>query len=111
MEILDATTPPVTPTNLISNYFLGDGVEVIDITFNGDPLAVGYFKNGLEEVGIERGIIMTSGRAAATNCATGQLGANCVGNQFSSTDNNSGASDPDLNAISTNTIFDACKFT
>ncbi|MBK9012985.1 MAG: hypothetical protein IPM82_02285 [Saprospiraceae bacterium] len=44
MEITDATTPPITPANLISNIFLGDGVEVTNVTFEGDPLAVGYFK-------------------------------------------------------------------
>ncbi|TAK44616.1 MAG: hypothetical protein EPO28_04585, partial [Saprospiraceae bacterium] len=45
MEITDATTPPITPENLITNIFLGDGVEVLDVTFNGDPLAIGYFKD------------------------------------------------------------------
>ncbi len=52
-----------TPESLISNVFLGDGVEVTNITYNGDDLAVGYFTNGLDNVGIDRGIVMSSGFA------------------------------------------------
>ncbi|MBI5914326.1 MAG: choice-of-anchor L domain-containing protein [Bacteroidetes bacterium] len=111
MEITDAATPPITPANLITNIFLGDGVEVLDVTFEGDPLAVGYFKNAEPIVGIDRGILMTSGRAASVNCSTGPLGADCNGVQFSSNDNASTASDPDLAAIATGGIFDATKFT
>jgi gliding motility-associated-like protein len=110
MEITDATTPPITPANLITNIFLGDGVEVLDVTFSGDPLAIGYFKNALNEVGIERGILMTSGRAASANCTGGPLGADCNGTQFSSNDNTSTVSDPDLSAIASGTIHDAAKF-
>ena len=111
MEISDATTPPLTPENLITNIFLGDGVEVLDVVFEGDPLSIGYFTKGEAEVGIERGIILTSGRAASANCTT-PIGANCVGNQFSSFDNASGAADPDLSTIANgSSIFDVAKFT
>ncbi len=114
MEITDATTPPITPENLISNIFLGDGVEVVDVTFEGDPLSVGYFKNGQNAVGIERGIVMTSGRATGINCnVPDQTGANCNGGQFASTDNGSSASDADLSAIAAGglSVFDVAKFT
>lgn len=111
MEITDATTPPITPENLITNIFLGDGVEVIDVTFDGDPLAVGYFKNAEPVVGIERGILLTSGRAASVNCNGGPLGADCGGTQFSSNDANSSAGDPDLASIATGGLFDVAKFT
>lgn len=111
MEVTDATTPPITPANLITNIFLGSGVEVLDVNFVGDPLAVGYFKNALNEVGIERGILLTSGRAAAVNCGPGPLGANCNGTQFCSNDNSGSATDPDLQAIASGTLFDFAKFT
>ena len=112
LEVTDANTPPFTPENLITNIFLGDGVEVLSVTFEGDPLAVGYFKNAQNEVGIDRGIIMTSGRAASSNInCTGPLGANCTGNQFSSNDNASGAGDADLASIAAGTLNDVAKFT
>lgn len=112
MEVTDATTPPFTPENLITNIFLGDGVEVLNVTYEGDPLAVGYFKSGQNAVGIDRGILLTSGRAASSspNC-TGPLGANCVGSQFSSNDVNSSATDPDLQSIAAGVLNDVAKFT
>ncbi|MBI1223759.1 MAG: hypothetical protein GC192_00865 [Bacteroidetes bacterium] len=110
MEITDATTAPITPENLITNIFLGDGVEVTDVTFTGDPLAVGYFKNAQNVVGIDRGILLTSGRAGSVNCGAGPLGADCGGNQFASNDNNGNATDPDLQAIAAGTLFDFARF-
>ncbi len=82
-----------TPENLISNVFLGDGVEVTDITYNGDDLAVGYFTNGMDDVGIDRGIVMASG--FATTAAT----ANTAGGTSGNTDGYSG--DPYLNGLTT----------
>ncbi len=57
------TGPIFTPESLISTVFLGDGVEVTNITYNGDDLAVGYFTNGEDNIGIDRGIVMSSGFA------------------------------------------------
>ncbi|MBK9012984.1 MAG: choice-of-anchor L domain-containing protein [Saprospiraceae bacterium] len=64
-------------------------------------------------MGIDRGILMTSGRAASVNCSSGPLGADCNGTQFSSTDNASSANDPDLSAIAAGglSVFDVAKFT
>jgi len=111
MEVTDAATPPITPANLITNIFLGDGVEVINVDYQGDPLAVGYFKNAQSEVGIERGILLTSGRAASVNCGSGPLGADCNGNQFSSNSTNSAITDPDLASIASGGLNDVARFT
>ncbi|MCC6726718.1 MAG: choice-of-anchor L domain-containing protein, partial [Saprospiraceae bacterium] len=114
MEVTDATTAPITPENLITNIFLGDGVEVLNVDFQGDPLSVGYFKNGDNAVGIPRGIVMTSGRSASTDCGIAvEGGADCVGSNFTSYDNDSGAADVDLSSIAANglAVFDVAKFT
>ncbi len=111
MEITDASTAPFTPENLISNIFLGDGVNVLNVTFEGDPLAVGYFKDGENAIGIDRGIILTSGRAAAVSCNGGPFGADCLGNNFASTDVNSSAFDNDLSSIANGTPLDIAKYT
>jgi gliding motility-associated-like protein len=112
MEVTDANTPPFTPENLITNIFLGEGVEVISVMYDGDPGAVGFFKNGNNAVGIDRGIILTSGRAASSdpNC-NGQLGANCDGFQFASNDAISSASDADLQSIATGGLNDVARYT
>ncbi|MCK6695072.1 MAG: choice-of-anchor L domain-containing protein, partial [Thermoanaerobaculia bacterium] len=61
MQVTDAASAPYTPGNLIPNVFLGEGVEVVNVVFKGAPPAVGYFSNGLQAVGLERGIVLTTG--------------------------------------------------
>jgi gliding motility-associated-like protein len=70
IEVSGGNQNPWTPQNLIENVFLGDGVEVSNITYNGDDASVGYFQNGLADIGMERGIVMASG------WAVGALGPN-----------------------------------
>jgi hypothetical protein len=82
-----------TPENLVTNVFLGNGVEVTNLTYAGDNLAVGYFTNGTNDVGMERGIVMASG--FATTAATPNNGGGTTG------DTNSAPNDPDLSAITT----------
>ena len=54
-----------TPENLISNVFLGEGVEVTNISYSGTNNAVGFFTNGNSDVGINRGIVMSTGLASS----------------------------------------------
>jgi gliding motility-associated-like protein len=64
VEMLPANQPPYNPTSLIENVFLGEGVIVQGIQFQGNFAQVGYF-NGLEQdIGIGRGIVMTTGNVA-----------------------------------------------
>ena len=51
--------------NLITNVFLGDGVEVTNIEYSGTNNSVGFFSNGTNDVGINRGIIMSTGLATS----------------------------------------------
>ncbi len=108
IEVTAATTAPYTPENLITNVFLGDGVEVLSVQYDGDPLAVGFFKNGSDEIGIERGIVMTSGLAATTGSS---FGADGLGSNFASNNNSSVITDPDVVAISSSTPFNIARYT
>jgi gliding motility-associated-like protein len=109
LQATGANTPPFTPQNLISNIFLGNGVEVSNIQYNGDPIAVGYFTGGNNVIGIERGIILTSGRAAGTS--VGAFGCNATGSDFASNDNNGGSNDPNLGPLSTEALRDVAAYT
>ncbi len=53
-----------TPKNLIINDFLGDGVEVLDVVYTGKDYSTGKFSNIGDIIGIDRGIIMTTGKAS-----------------------------------------------
>ncbi|HRI58304.1 MAG TPA: choice-of-anchor L domain-containing protein, partial [Saprospiraceae bacterium] len=113
-QLLQATasnTPPFTPQNLITNILLGDGVEVTNITYNGEPAAVGYFTGGTQAVGIERGIVLTSGAVESAGGIFGTVGCNETGGDFASTDNLIFTNDPDLAALTTSTIRDLAVYT
>lgn len=58
-----------TPEDLIKNVFLGEGVEITSVTFNGSADAVGYFGNGLKDVQIDKGIVLSTGKAISAASA------------------------------------------
>jgi gliding motility-associated-like protein len=51
------------PITLISNVFIGQGMDIDTIIYEGDPQQVGYFQNGGAAVGIADGILITNGNA------------------------------------------------
>lgn len=101
MQVVTSNKPPFTPENLISNILLGDGVEVTGITFNGNPIAVGYFTGGTNAIGIDRGIVLTSGRAEGIPplLTPGNPGSDNNGLNFATYDNNSLVVDASLSAV------------
>ncbi len=113
MEITPGNFNPYTPESLITDIFIDDGVEVLNVTYTGDPEAVGYFFNASGDIGIERGIVMTSGQA---NLANGP--ANCEDTNSCGTTggavgfDNTGLGDQDLLDIapSANSINDAAIY-
>lgn len=113
MQVTNANTPPFTPVNLISNIFLGDGLEVTNIAFNGQPVSVGYFTDGTQAVGLERGIVMTTGLAETANANLGQFGSEATGSAFAN--NNVGGFapgfDPDLSPLASGLLFDITSYT
>ncbi|MEM1214226.1 MAG: choice-of-anchor L domain-containing protein [Bacteroidota bacterium] len=110
-QLLDVVNgAPITPENLISNVFLGDGVEVVSINFDGNADAVGLFTNGQNSIGMERGVVMTTGFAAA---APGQTGVNVNSSTNSSDNNGVFTSDDDLEDIvgNGNDIVNLARYT
>jgi gliding motility-associated-like protein len=82
-QIFDlASGPPFTPENLINNVFLGDGVQVLDLQYEGVDAAVGFFNNAQEEIGIQRGIVMSTGRVTSAGAF---VGIDAPGSAFAST--------------------------
>lgn len=96
-QVLEVTNaPPITPQNLITNIFLGDGVQVLNVNYEGPGAAVGFFKNGQTAVSMERGLVMTTGRAVTQGL---NLGVAETGTQQASVDNMSNVMDVDMDAI------------
>lgn len=107
LQVTGANTAPFTPQNLISNIFLGEGVEVTNISYNGVNSAVGYFTGGSPIIGIDRGIVMTTGVATTSGAA---LGSDEQGVDFASVDNASNATDASLAATATAGLNDVAIY-
>ncbi len=87
---------PLTPESLIEEIFLGEGIDIVNVTYEGNPLSVGYFRNGGEAVNLNQGVLMTTGYAATQ---TDGFGADATGRAFAGVDNESTAWDMDIRQI------------
>ena len=112
MQVTKANTAPFTPNNLITNIFLGDGVEVLNVSFSGQPTALGYFTDGTQAVGLQRGIVMSSGLTETANPLLGQYGCTENGNVFAN-NNLLGylpGFDADLSPLATDELYDITSY-
>jgi gliding motility-associated-like protein len=84
------TSTTLTPAQLVQNILLGNGVTASNITFNGDPVAIGEFNGVSSNIGLPAGLIMSSGDVANAEGPNDQTGASAF---------NSSSGDPDLDLI------------
>lgn len=108
IEASSAAIPPFDPIGLIENEFLGEGIEVLNITFEGEHESVGYFTNGSSSIGIESGILLTTG---VVESAGADVGVNEFGNVQANADNGSTISDMDLEGLSSTSLFNIARYT
>lgn len=106
LEITDASTAPFTPQNLVNNVFLGSGVDVTNVQFEGDAKAVGFFSGGLGNVNVERGIVLSTAFVEGID-QSNNSSADVGNNDFTS----GGNSDAELENIATDGLFDVAKYT
>lgn len=60
------TSTAMSPAQLVQNVLLGSGVTVSNVTFNGSPAAIGYFDASNTTLGIDEGILLTTGTVSNT---------------------------------------------
>ena len=65
------TSTAMGPAALVEDVLVGDGVTVSGISYTGDPNAIGSFDGSATNVGLESGIILTTG---TVNNETGGIG-------------------------------------
>jgi pimeloyl-ACP methyl ester carboxylesterase len=95
--VVQDLTGSLTPTDL-ANALMGEGVTISNVTFTGAEVSSGMFSGGEGIIGFDAGVILSSGSAN-----------NVVGpNQFDNVSTNNGLpGDPDLDALSGYTTYDA----
>ncbi|MFN0175891.1 MAG: choice-of-anchor L domain-containing protein [Saprospiraceae bacterium] len=73
-QVLSVTPSTALPNNdvseLIRNHLTGAGMEILSVVYEGDPHAIGYFTDGDTAIGLNRGLMMTTGYVESTD-ATG----------------------------------------
>lgn len=89
--VTPSTYPPYNPRNLVRNVFLGEGVEILDIDYSGADKAVGVFSNGAATIGLEEGIVLSTGVVDSIT--------NANLNERTSSETGSTVVDPDLQAL------------
>ncbi len=62
------TTTPYTTAQALAQKLTGAGVTVTNVTFTGNPLMTGIFynSNNLTNIGLDSGVVLTTGRAATS---------------------------------------------
>ena len=93
------TSTTMTPAMLVQNVLLGGGITATGITYTGATIARGKFNGVLSNIGLDSGVVLSSGDIANA------IGPN---NTSGSTTANTLPGDPDLDLImSPTTSFDA----
>ena len=97
------TSTALTPAQLVQNVLLGPGIIASNITFNGYSNAIGWFHNGNSGVpglGIDSGIVMTTGTVLANDPTYGVgMGPQGPNNSTGSGVDNQTPGDPYLTTI------------
>ena len=100
VEMIPITTNGnYTATELIEDVFIGGGCfDVTNVTSIGSASGIGAFANGLTSVGFDEGVVISSGNIGTVS------GPN---NSESAGSGTGGGSDPDLQQLNSQSIFDA----
>ncbi|PWL24502.1 MAG: hypothetical protein DCO96_13560 [Fluviicola sp. XM-24bin1] len=61
-QIIIDNTP--TPAQLVTNTLVGPGITTSNITFNGSAIQIGRFYENTSNIGLDSGIVITSGNIA-----------------------------------------------
>jgi gliding motility-associated-like protein len=88
-----------TPTQLVQDVLLGNGITVSNINYTGASAARGFFNGATSNIGLASGVILTTGEVINAP------GPNLSGSEGT---DNSGSGDPDLDQVSGVFTFDAC---
>lgn len=109
IEVSSASLPPYDPQTLIKDVLLGEGVELLNIQYDGSDKAVGYFNSATTNIGLEEGIVLTTGVAASEGANVGIVEPE---NMEASANNQSTATDPDIEILAEGEdIFNLTKYT
>ena len=103
MTVQPGNVEPFLPETILKNVFLGNGVELVSSNYSGFNISVGLFDNAEEVIGLERGIVLSTGNAANVVKKNDQ-------NLSSTATSGTSINDPDLEALAGVQILDVARY-
>lgn len=95
-----------TAKELVDKFLVGQGMRVGNVTYTGPHASVGYFKSGNNAIGVESGILLSTGKIAE---ATGPNNSPWTTTSFTPVKSKTRPKgDRDLNRISKSVTYDVC---
>ncbi|MGM0625323.1 MAG: choice-of-anchor L domain-containing protein, partial [Bacteroidota bacterium] len=89
-KLINVSTSTYTAQELVEDILVTGCLEAFNVTYNGDPVSLGYFSGSMGSTDFDEGIVLTTGDASLSE----------GGNNSGSTGYNStGGTDPDLQAL------------
>jgi PKD repeat protein len=89
-KAINVVTEVYTPQELVEDFLVTGCLQAFNVTFNGDPISIGYFTGNIGTSGYDEGIILS----------TGDAGDAAGPDESTSTSSNlGGGTDPDLSAL------------
>ena len=101
------TNTTITPVNLVQNTLLGSGVTAFNIQYTGYSTAIGYFDATNSNVGLDEGLILTTGTASDSIDFGTQVGPYGPNDQSGHGIDNLAPGDNDLAALTNLQSFNA----
>jgi len=92
------------PTTLITNELVGDGIIINNVSFPSDPASLGYFNTGSTKIGIESGLVLSTG--VVSNIPV----TNINGSSFGTPHANPLEFDPDMRILADTLVTDVSLF-
>ena len=103
------TSTALTPQQLVNNVLIGTGVSVSNISYTGSSNAIGSFDGTNCNVGINAGVILTTGTVLNSNSSGTSEGPHGPNTQGGAGIDNSQPGDPLLAAAAGNPSFNAAR--
>ena len=107
LNVVAGNQPPYNANSFIDNFFTGAGIQILDVQFAGDAGSVGFFSDGLDAIGLKRGLILTTGSSASSSSVNG---VDEISSDFANTNNGSTAVSAALADIAIQPLYDVVYY-
>jgi subtilisin-like proprotein convertase family protein len=108
--VTPALQPPYNNTIALAEQFLaGSGIKILNIEYTGSDAAVGFFSDGSPVIGLDRGLLLSTGHVKGSGTMT--IGAEGTGADFASTNTTGPSTDLNLQPLVDYPLFDVSRYT